>query len=261
MRFRCQQLVVMVFLVLWPVAVAAAPELTREVSVVAAESDVVTLFSDVESSLDEFGRPTVFRLAFQYFAGIGPEDLTPPFSAYVEAGSLVYRDSQGDYIDIDVGDIVDVEMGDDYAIRSQVLSGARPSVVIVAQPGSCGRFPEAACAPHYLPYDFLCDKPCRPDITNTLLFNHQNTMLRLMDVTYTLQRVALSSGEEFTPVDPGGDGETIYLLMRVDVGTVQISTGESYTAGEAFVVESGQTLIVTGAEDAELFLLRVAKEE
>lgn len=216
------------------------------------------LLSDVAGMLDGYGRPTIFRLTFQPIAGVGPEDLPTPFIAYVESGSFVHRDSSGTYADVEVGTIITTERGDDYAIRNPTLS--RGTLLVVSLPGSCYLSADWACEPVFLPYDFLCDTPCRPDITNTLLFNHQDTKLRYMPVLYTLQQTTLGFGETYTPVDLGGDGQTIYLLGRVDVGTVQTSTGEVYTAGQQFTVSPGQTLVSTGLEDAKLFVLRVAEE-
>lgn len=261
MKFRFQQLVVLAFLVLWPVAVAAAPTTTSERAVLAAtdsaEDGAVPLLSDVAGMLDGYGRPTIFRLTFGSTAGVGPEDLPTPFIAYVESGSFVHRDPSGTYTDVEVGTFITTERGDDYAIRNPTLN--RATLLVVSLPGSCYLSADLACDLVFLPYDFLCDTPCRPDITNTLLFNHQDTMLRYMHVLYTLQHTTVVSGEEYTPVDPGGDGQTIYLLGRVDVGAVQTSTGEIYAAGQQFTVSPGQTLVSTGSEDAELFLLRIAK--
>lgn len=265
-KSRYQQLVVVVLLVFWSMVAGSAPSVSNGRAILAAnqvaDEDVTTLFANIESGLDGYGRPTIFRLTIQPFAGIGPEDLLPPFTAYVEAGAFVYRNPSGDYTDLKAGDFVSVVSGDDYAIRNQLITGERPTLIVMLQSGSCWQSPDWTCEPQYLPYDILCeDAPCRKDIRNTLLFNQQKTVWRLMDVIYSLQYVTLGDSEPYTPVDPGGDGETIQMMVGVDVGTVQTSTGESYSAGDSFIVDSDQTVLESGSEGAELFLLRVAKWE
>ena len=261
MKFGFRQLMMLVILMWWPVEGAAAPATPSSRAVLSATDSTgdgaVTLLSNVAGMLDGFGRPTFFRLTFQSAAGVGPEDLPSPFIAYVESGSFVYRDPASTYTDVEVGAFITTSLGDDYAIRTPTLK--RGTLLVVSLPGSCYQAPDFACDLRFLPYDFLCDTPCRPDITNTLLFNHQDLKLRYMNVSYTFQYTMMVSGEEYTPVDPGGDGETIYMLGRVDVGTVQSSTGEVYNAGQTFIVSPDQGLMSIGPEDAMLFVLRVAK--
>ncbi len=208
------------------------------------------------SSLDEFGRPPFFRLSFERTAGVGPEDLPTPFTAYVESGTITYRNSLGETTELVAGTSVAVGSGDEYSLRNMDILN-RATLLVLPLPGSCLVYADYACMPHFLPYEQLCTDRCRPDITNTLLFEHQDARNRLLFARFSATRLLIPAKKIVESLDSGGESELIRLYVRVEVGSIVTINGETYAAGDEFVALSDDAIVV-GESGAELIVLRVA---
>jgi len=215
------------------------------------------IIPEVTSSLDENGRPPFFRLTFQATAGIGPEDLPTPFTAYIESGAFTYRDSSGAWSELTPGTAIMVGTGEDFSVRNADRF-ARATLLVLALPGSCMKYVEAsACMPFFLPYDHLCDNPCRPDVSNTLLYSDQDVRNRLLTARFTVTRMLVPAKQVVESLDLGGESDLIRLYVRVEAGSVVTINGDIYASGDEFVVEPDDVILV-GEMGADLMVLRLA---
>ncbi len=217
-------------------------------------SQEAVIFEEGIGGFDEFGRPVVFRLTFEPTAGIGPEDLPTPFVAYVESGTFRYRASSGETSELAPGANVTVALGDDYSFRS-LESFDEATLLVLALPGSCRVYLDNACMPHFLPYDYLCSVPCRPDVTNTPLFLDQDLRSRLWTVRFSVSRMVFPAKQPVESLDAGGASDLIRLYVRVEAGSIVTTNGDVYTAGDEFVAETDDVLLV-GESGVELIVLR-----
>lgn len=226
----------------------AEPILSYEETVIVPELD---------GSTDEWGRAPFFRLTFQSTAGIGPEDLSPPFFGFVELGTFAWRDAYGNEVELTSGNSVEIGVGEDFSLRN-LQPFEEATLLVLALPGSCRMFSEHACTPPFLPYDFMCDAPCRPDVTNTLIFKHQSVVDRLWALPMSVYELRLPAGHIAETIDPGGETGLMRLQVRVETGTLVTNNGDVYVAGDEFTADADDILIA-GDSGATLIVLRIGE--
>ncbi len=219
----------------------------------------LALIPEVTSSTDEFGRAPFFRLTFEALAGIGPEDLSPPFVGYVESGVITFQHASRSIEELGVGSRVEIATADDFSLRNLQDFG-RATMLILAQPGSCRVYADNACMPLFLPYDFLCDAPCRPDVTNTLLFERQFVMDRLWVLNMSVALLRMPANHIAESVDFGGEGSVKRLQVRVMTGSLVTNNGDAFTAGDEFDADADD-VIIAGDEGTEILVLRISNPE
>jgi len=215
------------------------------------------IIPEVTGNLDEFGRAPFFRLTFQPTAGIGPEDLPTPFSAYVESGSFTYRSASGTWSELNRGIGISVGSGEDFGLRNADRFD-EATLLVLALPGSCLRFADVGCMPYFLPYDSLCDGPCRPDVSNTLLFPSQDPKNRLLIGRVSVISMAIPAGTTIESLDMGGVSEVVRLNVRIESGSLVDDNGNAYGAGDEFTAQPGDRVLI-GDSGAKLIVLRFAE--